>query len=163
MKRPVKIDRLEFVRLFVAAALAITALTSFGSSQKLPEKIAGYKVVQTPILVKDGKQGSVRTTEADLTDVSLSGITLEIAAELSGIDAKGRVDRIAFHDFRVNGIEIDAADISTPFEIDRRSVLLLPEKIRLIVPFSNVFKAALREVRTAEEPWRVTGRIFVFG
>ena len=80
---------------FIIAFIVI--FSSFVFPQNYPKKIRGYKVYQTNISIRTGrentsvKKGSeavVKLGEPELSDISLTGITLEISAAIEGCRAE---------------------------------------------------------------------------
>ncbi len=85
-----KLLKKTFISTFILSLL----FSSPVYSQNYPDKIRGYKVYQTKISIrtevektseKTNSEAIVKIGEPELTDISLTGITLEIFAEIEGI------------------------------------------------------------------------------
>ena len=141
-------------------------------SQKLPNKIRGYKVYQTKISVKTEKEKSkekakaeaiVEIGEPELEDVSLTGITLEFSASVEGTAQNGKVDFLMFEDFKVNDLNVEIEEYKNSFELKKNEKTLLPKPVRIFVRADRAFRGALKEFKDSKKNWTVTGRVFVFG
>ncbi|CAN5599655.1 hypothetical protein BH18ACI3_BH18ACI3_21690 [soil metagenome] len=160
----------RFLRhLFTLFILLAASATLFG--QDLPDKIQGYKVHRTIIVVdseKDltrTKQGEAFVTIGDpeLVDVSLSGITLSVSAAITALNQSGKVDFLTFRDFRVNGIPVEIEKYDTPFSFSKNEPASLPKPASLFLPSLRLLNAAWNEITDTKKSLIVTGRVFVFG
>lgn len=141
-------------------------LVSGAVSQELPDKVRGYKVYREKVSVNANTENSdaaVRVGDPQLTDVSITGITLELPAEFSAAYQSGKVEMITFHDLRVNGIRVEPEEYAHKFEFKKGEKVAVPKPVRIFVPASGVVKAAWNEMTESREEWTVTGRVFVFG
>lgn len=176
MSKTVKIKQTEeFLNLFVLAGVLVFALSTF--AQDLPNEIRGYKVYKTKISVvnqnektgssksgkNDGSEAYVKVSAPELTQVSLTGITLKLSAEIEALEQSGKVDFLTFHDFRVNGLAIDVKEYRESFEFRRNQKIVLPKPIVIFVGTGQTLRGALAEFNESKTEWTVTGRIFVFG
>lgn len=144
--------------------LLTLAITSLG--QDLPDKIRGYKVYRERVSV------NTRSTESDaaislgdpeIVDVSVAGITLELATEFTAATQSGRIEMVSFHDLRVNGINVKPEDYTHRFEFRKGEKVKISEPVRIFVPAAGLVKAAWQEMTEKRTEWIVTGRVFVFG
>lgn len=151
-----------FILLVSLAALA----------QDYPKEIRGYKVQKTNVSVKTGETGVetkdkaeifVTIGEASVEDVSVTGLTLELPAEISATGQSGRIDFLTFKDFRVNNLKVDVEEYRKSFEFKKNEPTTLPEPIKIFVGLGQTLRGALGELRDSKEEWNVTGTIFVFG
>ena len=165
--------------LFTAAAPNLSAIIllvggfvfSAAAQEKLPDKIQGYKVYGEKISVKNQTAGAphgetgivVNVGEPEIADISAAGVTLAVSAEISNLPVGGDVDFLTFHGFRVNGLEVTAADYRTPFKITKNGRLKLPAPIKIFLSTLQTLRGARGEISDSKAEWRVTGRIFVFG
>ncbi len=142
------------------------------SAQELPSEIRGYKVYQkkTEITNSSGSfdaakkaETLVRIGQPDVVDVSLSGITIAVTAELNNIDRSGEIDFLTFRDFRVNDMPVEIEDYNVPFKIRKNEKVSLPAPATMLLPTGGVLNAAWNEIRGSKKEWRVTGRVFAFG
>lgn len=159
MNRLIKI----FVPVMAVLVLAISSL-----SQDLPNKIRGYKVHDEVIkLTNDGSKASekpyVTVGTPTVSDVSLTGVTLAIIGELEEAGYDGRVEMMTFRDFRVNGIEVEVSEFTTPFDVLRKGKTTLPAPASVFLPTTHILNAAWKEIAESKTEWTVTGRVFVFG
>lgn len=144
-------------------------------AQNLPDKIRGYKVYKAQIAVKtqtDAASESPQNAEneafvkfgkPEIADVSLSGITLELPAEIERLNQSGTVDFLTFHDFRVNGLAVEVEEYMESFEIKKGEKLILPKPFRIFISTKETLRMGLKEWRDKQKEWQITGRIFVFG
>ncbi|MCU1287932.1 MAG: hypothetical protein JWN60_161, partial [Acidobacteria bacterium] len=140
------------------------------SAQDLPDKIRGYKVYQADVSVKTDavKTGTksrseafVKVGEPVLAEVSLTGITLELSAEISGLRQNGQVDFLTFHDFRVNGLPVEIEEYKESFAFKKDQTVILPKPARIFLSATQTLRGAVRELKDSKEEWSVTGRVFV--
>lgn len=154
--------------------LIIAAVFSAVDAQELPSKIRGYKVHQVKPAAKtqmSKDKGSARpmsgqtVTTGDLRvlDVGLTGITLELPISAGSVPYNGKVDFLSFHDFRVNGVNVEVEEFSTPFLIKKNEPITLPEPATVFISSPQAVKAAWKELEVPADEWLVTGRVFVFG
>ena len=135
-------------------------------SQDLPDKIRGYKVYRDKALINTQTQGSdaaISIGEPEVVDVELTGITFELPAEFTASGQSGRVEMIAFHDLRVNGIKVEPEEYTHGFEFRKGGQVTVPKPVRIFVPASGVVKAMWNEMTDTRLEWTITGRVFVFG
>lgn len=143
------------------------------SAQDLPDKIRGYKVHKAKIAVKTEREGNekskdkneafVKINDPEVFDISLTGITFELAAELSSIEQSGTVDFLSFHDFRVNGLKVSVEEYVEPFDFKKNESVILPKPFKIFLGTGQALSGAFKEIKDSKKEWRVTGRVFVFG
>ena len=159
--------------LKISVFLCLCGLFAFSAiAQDLPDKIRGYKVYDAKISVKtegekietkEASEAFVKIGEPEIAEFSLTGVTLEISAEISGLQQSGTVDFLAFHDFRVNDLPVKIEEYKEPFSFTKNQTLVLPKPARIFLDTSQILRGALKERKESNEEWRVTGRVFVFG
>jgi hypothetical protein len=144
-------------------------------TQDLPDKIRGYKVHKAKIVVKtnDDKQlernesseneAFVKINDPEVLEVSLTGITFSLKAELSSIEQSGTVDFLTFHEFRVNGLKVDVEEYNSSFDFRKSEPVLLPKPFTIFLGTGQALSGAIKEMKESKNKWRVTGRVFVFG
>ncbi len=141
-------------------------------SQDYPDKIRGYKVLQTKISVKTEREKSSEKTDAEaivkigepeLTDVSLTGITLEVFAEIEGVGQNGKIEFISFEDFKVNGLDVEIEEYKESFDLKKSETIILPKPIKIIIGTGQTLRGAYKELKDSKSEWTVSGRVFVFG
>ena len=146
--------------------------STFAYSQDYPNKIRGYKVLQTRISVKTEREKSSEKTDAEaivkigepeLTDVSLTGITLEVFPIIEGIDQNGKIDFISFEDFKVNGLDVEIEEYQEPFELKKSETIILPKPVKVFIGAGQTLRGAYKELKDSKTEWTVSGRVFVFG
>jgi hypothetical protein len=168
-RTPTHRSRYAFAAVFglIASFLVIAA-----NAQQLPSEIRGYKVHRQDIVIADAsdakaESGSldafIKIGEPELTDVSLTGMTLEIPAEIKALQQSGKVDFLTFHDFRVNGISVNAEEYAEPFSFRKNEAVTLPKPARVFLPTTGILKSAWKEMKDSSKDWTITGRVFVFG
>lgn len=142
------------------------------SAQDLPDKIRGYKVYDAKISVgtnddktdpKTKSAASVKVGEPELIEVTLSAITFELSAEISGFEQSGTVDFLTFRDFRVNDLPVEIEDYTESFEFKKNQSVKLPKPARISLGAAQALRGAIRESKQSKPEWLVTGRVFVFG
>lgn len=147
-------------------------LSAFVYSQDYPNKIRGYKVLQTKISVKTEREKSSEKTDAEaivklgepeLADISLTGITLEVFAEIKGVDQNGKVDFISFEDFKVNGMDVEIEEYRQPFELKKSETIILPKPVKIFIGAEQTLRGAYKELKDSKTEWTVSGRVFIFG
>ena len=141
-------------------------------AQDLPDKIRGYKVYNAEISVKTGddknetkgkSEAFVKIGEPQIAEISLTGITLELSAEISGLQQSGRVDFLSFHDFRVNDLPVKVEEYKESFSFAKNQTVILPKPAGIYLDMSQALRGALKELKESKNEWTVTGRVFVFG
>src|SRR5215204_5282865 len=156
--------------LLCSAAISILlpfGLISNAQTHELPKKIRGYKVHGETITLKnepvaDGRP-YVIVGQPNVSDVSISGVTFAITAELSSAGYEGRVDMLSFRDFTVNGLPVEVRDLNVPFDVEKTGTTKLPGPATVFLPTSKVLRSAWSEVTNSKDQWEVRGRILVFG
>jgi hypothetical protein len=165
--------RIPSLFLKISVSLCLCGLFAFSAiAQDLPDKIRGYKVYDAKISVKTesdktetkgASEAFVKIGEPEIAEISLTGVTLEISAEVSGLEQSGRVDFLTFHDFRVNDLPVKVEEYKESFSFNKNQTVILPKPARIFLETSQVLRGALKERKESNEEWRVTGRVFVFG
>ena len=168
-----KILRKSVLSAFICVLFVLSASNFF--AQDLPDKIRGYKVHKAKIAVKNERdktensqekeknEAFVKIEDPEIFDISLTGITFELEAELSSIEESGTVDFLTFHDFRVNGLKVDVEEYEKSFDFKKNSPVILPKPFKIFLGTGQALSGALKEIKDSKEEWRVTGRVFVFG
>lgn len=157
------------LRLGARLPAALTLILVFlvvAFSQDLPDKIRGYKVYKDKVSVNTisgGTDAAVQVGDPELSDISLTGITLELPAEFTAAYQSGKVEAITFHDLRVNGIAVEPEEYTHTFEFKKGERVVVPQPVRIFIPASSVVRAAWSEMTESRNEWKVTGRVFVFG
>ena len=161
---------------FLSAFTGILFLTLLSFAQDLPKEIRGYKVYQAKISVKnqterdddkaaksDAPEAFVKVGKPELNEVSLTGITFEIPAEINSPEQSGKIDFLTFHDFRVNGLAVEVKEYRESFEFKKTQTIALPKPVKIFVGAGQTLRGALSELNNSKDEWTITGRVFVFG
>lgn len=144
----------------------------FAATQDLPKEIRGYKVYNAKISVRtdpqktsarDNPEVFVRIGEPELTDVSFSGVTLNLPAEIKSIEQSGTIDFLTFSDFQVNNVAVEVEEYKNSFEFKKNQLIKLPKPIKISIGARQTLRGALSELIKSKDVWTVTGRVFVFG
>jgi len=145
--------------------LLLVFLTFPAYSQELPDKIRGYKVYRDKVAVNTDitSDAAIHIGKPEVVDVALTGITLELPAEFTTSAQSGKVEMVAFHDLKVNGIKVAPEEYTHKFEFRKSEKVIVPKPVRIFVPASGLVKAAWQEMTEKRTEWIVTGRVFVFG
>lgn len=171
---PEIISNARAARSTAIAFIAIAAVFGVAplAAQTLPSSIRGYKVHRKPIMVsstssdrsRSGEEQAVVTIgDPKLVDVGLTGINLELNAEIRALEQSGTVEFLTFHDFRVNEIPVEIDEYTASFKFRKNEAIVLPEPATIFLPTGRLIEAAYRELRDSKERWTVRGRVFVFG
>ncbi len=148
---------------------------SFAAVQDFPDKIRGYKVYKAKVSVKNQTSATVKSEEKDesealikvgepeLLDVSLTGVTLELSAEIVAPAQSGTVDFLTFKDFRVNGLTVDVEEYRESFKFKKNQTITLPKPVKIFIGTGQTLRGALMEFKDSKDEWTVTGTVFVFG
>jgi len=156
----------------ICSAILLLLFSVFAFSQKLPNKIRGYKVYKTKISVKTDKEKTkekndaeaiIKIGEPELDNISLTGITLEFPASVEGIEQSGTIDFLTFEDFKVNDLDVEIEEYKNSFEIKKNEKIFLPKPVKVFLRTDRALRGALGEMKDSKKMWNVTGRIFVFG
>lgn len=157
---------------FGLCAFIVLFLTFSVFAQDLPDKIRGYKVFKAAIAVKNSAEKSVKTDKSEafvkigdpvLADVSLTGITFELFAELESVEQNGTIDFLTFEDFRVNGLAVEVEEYKNSFSFKKNEPLVLPKPARIFLSTPQTLRGAYKEIKDSKKEWLITGRVFVFG
>ncbi|MEO6590502.1 MAG: hypothetical protein ABIP06_14490 [Pyrinomonadaceae bacterium] len=157
---------------FISALISIFVITSAVQAQSYPKKIRGYKIYQTKISINPNSENSsgkkdteaiVKLGDLELTDISLSGITLEISADIESIEQSGKIDFVTFQDFKVNGLDVKIEEYKESFEIKHGEKTLLPKPVKIFISASQTLRGALKELKESKKDWTISGKLFVFG
>ena len=157
---------------FVIATVLLLVISQTSFAQALPSRIRGYKVYKANITVRDSSKksdaadghGAVITIgKPEITDIGLSGVVIEITAEIAATDQSGRVDFLTFNDFRINGLAVDIEEYKHEFSFKKGETIFLPKPARITIGTLNMARGARRELLESKKEWLVTGTVFVFG
>lgn len=150
-------------------ALLLVFLSAATFGQDLPKTIRGYKVHNEILKVSASKTADpnspvwVDLGDPSVEDLSLTGITLLLSADLLSNKQSGKVDFLMFRDVQINGTGVEVEEYTKMFEFKRTRLVSLPEPARIFIPTTGIMQAAWREMRGSREIWIVKGRVFVFG
>jgi hypothetical protein len=156
--------------LFVVPVFLLLLNSVIG--QELPDKIRGYKVHKANISVLTANQPSpaidapearVTIGEPSVSDISLSGLTLEVPAEIIASGQSGKVDFLTFQNFRVNGLTVEVEEYRDSFEFKKEQLVELPAPAKIYLRADRLLRGAWKEMTESKDEWTITGRIFVFG
>ena len=151
---------------------------SFAAAQNLPDEIRGYKVYKAKVSVKNqieknsksvqteakgSSEAYIKVGEPEVADVSLTGITLELSAEIDALEQSGTIDFLTFKDFRVNGLAVDVEEYRESFAFKKNQTIVLPKPVKIFVRTGETLRGAVKEMKDSKEEWTVTGTVFVFG
>lgn len=159
-------------KLYLSAFICGLLLTLSICAQDLPKEIRGYKIYNAKISVKnkdeksdakDKAEAFVKIGEPTVADVSLTGLTLEISAEIDSLQESGTIDFLAFRDFRVNDLKVDVEEYKESFDIKKNQTIVLPKPVKIFLGITQTLCGALKELKESKEEWTVTGKVFVFG
>ena len=180
MNRIYKIRKNQKKSVFICVHLwLLSCLFSFSNNaQDLPSEIRGYKVYKAKISVKnegdknsksakteakDKSEAIVKVGEPEVVDVSITGITLELSAEIDALEQSGTVDFLSFKDFRVNGLKVEVEEYRESFEFKKNQTAILPKPVKIFVGAGQTLRGAVQEMKNSKDEWTVTGTVFVFG
>jgi len=174
-KRFVRPSALDFFRacscFFVSIILLVFA-PSIIKTQDLPAKIRGYRIhkanisvltVNEPSLAKNAPEARVTIGDPSVSDISLTGLTLEVPAEIIASGQSGKVDFLTFQNFRVNGLTVEVEEYTESFEFKKEQLVELPAPAKIYLRADRLLRGALKEMTESKDEWTITGRIFVFG
>jgi hypothetical protein len=153
----------------LSLVLLVLLLGTSAYSQAFPDKIRGYKVHSDKMEVSTVGTGiqsadaSVKIGEPKLVEADLTGITFELPAEILAAKQSGKVDFLAFHNVRVNGITVNVEEYRSPFDLSKGEFKALPKPARVFLPATGILQAAWKEMRDSQAEWTVSGRALVFG
>lgn len=171
MERNNKLMFQKNLRLFVFIG-GLFFLSSFILAQDLPSEIRGYKVYNAKISVKnqteksvarDKSEAFVKVGEPEVVDVSLTGVTLELSAEIDALEQSGTVDFLTFRDFCVNGLQVEVEEYKESFEFKKNQTIILPKPVKIFVGAGQTLRGAVNELKDSKNEWTITGTVFVFG
>lgn len=166
-----------FYRLGIISVFLFLSLTHFSNAQEpqvpdLPRSIRGYKVHKEVVSItnssgtfstKSEPSGAIDVNDPKIVDISLSGVTIAIFPEIEPIDQSGRIDILAFHDFKVNGVSVDVEEFTNTFSFKKGRTIKLPDAIRIKISPRRLVQSAFKELTDPKDEWQVSGRVFVFG
>lgn len=148
---------------------------TLAAAQDLPDQIRGYKVYKAKVSVKNQTSGTIKSEtkdeseafvkvgEPELVDVSLTGVTLEMSAEIVAPAQSGTIDFLTFKDFRVNGLTVSVEEYKESFEFKKNQPIVLPKPVKIFIGAGQTLRGALMEFKDSKDEWTVTGTVFVFG
>lgn len=156
----------------ISSSLFVLMLVQSAFAQTLPSKIRGYKVYDAKVVVtnktdtgyKDSDaDAAVKLTNFNLAGMGLSGVIVEVSADILSESRSGDVEFMTFHDFRVNGVAIDVEEYKQPFSFKKAESVSLPKPARITIKPSSLAKGAAKELTDPKKDWIVTGTVYVFG
>ena len=116
-----------------------------------------------PSLAKNSPEARVTIGDPSVSDISLTGLTLEVPAEIIASGQSGRVDFLTFQNFRVNGLTVQVEEYTESFEFKKEQILELPAPAKIYLRADRILRGAWKEMNESKDEWTITGRIFVFG
>lgn len=148
---------------FIAPILLLT-FASITAAQPFPDRIRGYKVHKTPIIV-DGKNKARGITIESLSviDLSFAGASVEADVSFSGIGHSGEIDFVTFEDFAIGGLAFEVEEYRSPFRIAKTRTVALPAPIKASIKTFAAMNALRRERETPSKLARLKGTAYVFG
>ncbi len=157
----------------MTASLALLIALSYAvAAQSAPSKIDGYKVHNANVKIAAGEPGIGGTYETDalvnissvtFADISLSGLTIEIGAEIRSLKEDLKVDRVTFGDVIVNGFQVSVEDYLHPFSVRKGKLVMLPKPARITIRPSQLPLAAYDELVNSPKTLTVKGSARIFG
>ena len=150
-------------------AVILASCAAISPAQEFPSKIRGYKVHLIDVHLRTGDPSgkgsgpSLTIGTPKVVSMALTGITIEAAAEIGGLDQEGEVDFMTFKDISANGIPIEVDEYRHPFKLRKGQKIVLPVPVRSSVSSLNLAKAAYQASAAQKDFWQVTGTVFVFG
>lgn len=156
----------------ISSSLFVLMLVQSAFAQTLPSKIRGYKVYDAKVVVTNktdagyaepGADAAVKLTNFNLAGMGLSGVIVEVGADILSDNKSGDVEFMTFHDFRVNGVAIDVEEYKTPFSFKKTELVSLPKPARITIKPTSLAKGAAKELTDPKKDWIVTGTVYVFG
>ena len=160
---------------YLSTFICVLFLFSSFAAQDLPDRIRGYKVYKAKISVENQTvknsdtakseaanepEAFVKVSEPELADVSLTGVTFELSAEIDAIKQSGTVDFLTFKDFRVNGLAVSVEEYKESFAFKKNQPITLPKPVKIFIGTGQTLRGALEEFRNSKEEWTVTGTVF---
>lgn len=161
-----------FVRRISFCFILVFILAFSCFPQDLPDKIRGYKVHKEKILIADERDENrkdsdlnvlVKMENPGLSDISVSGVKLEVGGEITVFGQSGTIDFISFKDFQINGINVEIEEYGEKFDFKKNSARKLEKPLEIFISTTQTLRAAWKEARDSKDEWLVTGKIFVFG
>jgi len=151
------------VNRLIAPILLLT-FASIIAAQPFPDRIRGYKVHKTPIII-DGKNKARGITIESLSVVELSfaGASVEADVSLSGIDQSGEIEFITFEKFSLGSLPFEIAEYRTPFRMVKNTRVRLSSPLTASITTLAVLNAFNRERENPSKVLRLTGIAYVFG
>jgi hypothetical protein len=154
-----------FCSLSIIAAVSIVV---FGQSS--PSNIRGYKVYNARIVVStnanDGPLKADAIVKIDtpaLESVGLGGIVLTVGGEITPAKQSGKVDLLAFRDFRINGVAVEIDEYQHSFVLKELRTFRFDAPVRVRVSKKGIAVAASNELAGSRKKWAVSGTVLVFG
>ena len=172
MDKTNKIMRIKNLLSIVFVCGSVLLFSLIINGQDLPKEIRGYKVYQAKISVKnqtekngapDKSETFVKIGEPEITDVSLTGITLEISAKIESSSQSGTIDFLTFQDFRADNLPVEVEEYRESFRLEKNKTTILPKPIKFFLNTKQTLRGAFKEMKESKEEWTVKGKIFVFG
>lgn len=150
---------------------SILALAFPSSAQKLPDKIRGYKVYSSNIVVADQTDQDNVKDKADVLvrfgtpniSAGVLSASIDIGADITSLKQGGQVDFLTFHDFRINGVAVEIDEYRSVFSFKKNTSFSLPHPAHVTVGIIGIARTAYKELIESKKEWSVTGNVFVFG
>ena len=156
----------------IFTGLVMLTLVSAAHAQEWPKTIRGYKLYNAKVKVQNITDQTIKDDKADvfvkfvnprIVDIGLLGLTVEAGTEITSVRQSGRVDFVAYRDFRVNGIAIDIEESTHPYSFKKGETVLLPKPARVSISIAKIPLASYKQLLDNGNDLGVTGTIFVFG
>ena len=146
------------------APILLLTLASITAAQPFPDRIRGYKVHKTPIIIDGQNKARGITIESlSVVDLSFAGTSVEADVSLSGIGHSGEIDFVTFEKFSLGSLPFDIAEYQTPFRLSKNTRVTLSSPLTASLTTLAAINAFNRERENPSKVLRLTGIAYVFG
>lgn len=144
------------VALALLGALAAPAARAFAASDD-PYRSGGGDARL------DAVSGAVRFGIPEQVEISPTALVVEVPVFVNAVGVGGRVDRIDFADFAINGVPFAIEPYDASFDLPEEGSTRLPRPLRLRLDFASAAPGVLEETLYPSDQISLTGRATVEG
>jgi hypothetical protein len=105
--------------------------------------------------------GSVKLGKLRLKAIGPIAIEFEMDAEIADVPSDGRVDRIVFHGFTVNGIPVEVDEYIAKFDVRKGRPARLPQPLRCRISTAGAGRTLVAGLVGSKDKWDVRGYVTV--
>lgn len=128
----------------------------------IPLALLFFFIVPRGIVADGSSKPSVRAGKPRIVSISPFNIEFELNAELIGIPRNGRIERLTFHSFTVNGVVFEIDEFLVAFDVKKDRPAELPAPLRCRIKMTDAARKLVRDAIDTKDKWQIDGTVKVY-